>query len=86
MALVFLCSRLPDITLPLMSPNISNSEGTSSQIAEQQDTLRVAAIPLYEPLKHLSQNVHIFPQSPEQLLLKFPNPARYFTSQEERSS
>ena len=55
MALVFLCSRLPDITLPLMSPNIPNNEGTSSQILQQQDTLHVVAVPLYEPLKHLSQ-------------------------------
>jgi hypothetical protein len=69
-----------------MSPNISNAEGTSSHVSQQKDTLHVAAMSLYEPLKRLSQNVHIYPQSLEQLLLKFPNPAMYFTSQEERSN
>ena len=69
-----------------MPPNISNTDGTSSHASQQQDTLHVAAMSLYEPLKHLSQNVHIFPQSLEQLLLHFPNPAKYFTSQEERSN
>jgi len=42
----------------LMSPNISNTEGISSHVSQQQDTLHVAAMSLYEPLKHLSQNVH----------------------------
>jgi hypothetical protein len=36
-------------------------------------------------LKELHEpNVHIFPLA--QLLLNFPNPARYFTSQEERNN
>jgi len=34
-----------------MTPNISNTEGTSSHASQQQDTLHVAAMSLYEPLK-----------------------------------
>ena len=45
-------------SLLLKSPNISHTEGTSSPVPQQQDTLHMAAMSLYEPLKHLSQNVH----------------------------
>jgi len=38
------------------SPNISNIEGTSSQVSRQQDTLHVA-VSLNEPFKHLSKYI-----------------------------
>jgi len=45
--------------LSCSSPNISCTEGTSSQIWQQQGALQVVATSLYDPLKHLSSNVHI---------------------------
>ena len=63
----------------LMSPNISYIEGTPFQVSQHQDTLHVAAMSLNE----LNEpNVQSFPLT--QLHLNFPNPARYFTSQEKR--
>jgi len=56
-------------------------EATSSQVSQQQDTLHVAAMSLNELNE---SNVNIFPFA--QLLLNFPNPARYFTSQEEKAT
>jgi hypothetical protein len=43
----------------LLSPNILYTEGTSSQIPQQEGAVQVAATSLYEPLKHLSSNIHI---------------------------